>query len=56
MGAQLTSEEANLILRFLDRVAVTGHQERQAMNAVVDRLIPIAQPSQAPAPAAPPEE
>lgn len=39
----LTNEEANVILQFLDRVATTGHQERNAMNVVVEKLAQIAQ-------------
>lgn len=40
--------EANNILEFLNRVAITGHQERQAMTEICNKLIPLAQtPKQA---------
>ena len=52
MSQSLTPEEANVILQFLNRVPVTGHQERNSMNIIVDKLIPVAQPTAAaPAPA-----
>ena len=38
----LTTEEINVILQFLDRVAITGHQERNAMNVVVEKLTTLA--------------
>ena len=34
----LTPEECKALIQFLDRVSVTGHQERQAMNQVVQKL------------------
>ena len=46
----LTPEEANVILQFLDRVAVTGHQERNAMNVVSEKLASLAKPSEPSAP------
>ena len=33
-----TPEEAKVLLTFLDRVPITGHQERQSMNLVVQKL------------------
>lgn len=40
----LLKEEATAVIQFLDRVAVTGHQERQTMNILVSKLLLIAQP------------
>ena len=44
----LTAEECKANIQFLDRVPVTGHGERQAMNQIVQKL---AQMSSPPAPA-----
>ena len=34
----LDTNECNIILQFLDRVAITGHNERQAMNMITKKL------------------
>lgn len=34
----LNAEEATAVLQFLDRVQLTGHQERHAMNTVVNKI------------------
>lgn len=34
----LTTQELNVAYEFLNRVTVTGHQERNAMNVLVNRL------------------
>ena len=34
----LTKEEATATIQFLDRVAITGHGERQAMNQIITKL------------------
>ena len=41
----LTPDETNVILQFLDRTPITGHRERQAMNAVCDSLQKNGQPT-----------
>lgn len=38
---KLTKEIANNAMTFLDRVSVTGHQERLLMNQVADSLFTI---------------
>ena len=38
---KLTTEDANLLLTFLDKVPVTGHQTRNQMQAVCNKLIQI---------------
>ena len=40
----LTPEECNAILKFLDRCSITGHGERQAMNAIVQKIYVMSQP------------
>ena len=40
----LTQNEANVLLEYMDRVAITGHRERVNMNIVVDKLAKIADP------------
>ena len=47
----LSKEEAKATLQFLDRVSVTGHQERFAMNQITEKLANIADPAPMPAPA-----
>jgi hypothetical protein len=42
----LTAEEASALIQFLDRVQLIGHQERHAMNTLVARIAPLAQPPQ----------
>ncbi len=37
-SAPLSKQECENALQFLDRVAVTGHQERLAMNNLVAKL------------------
>ena len=32
MNYKLTEQQINNLMAFLDRVTITGHQERQAMN------------------------
>jgi len=48
----LTPEEVKATIEFLDRSALKGHTERQAMNLIVSKLQQMAQP---PAPADLPE-
>ena len=36
---QLNAQHVNTILQFLNRVAITGHQERLAMNDIVEGLV-----------------
>ena len=40
----LTPQEAKTIFDFLNRCAITGHQERMAMNLIVNKLENIANP------------
>ena len=40
----LTAEEAKNVVAFLDRVDIKGHQERNVMNALVQKLVNIASP------------
>lgn len=40
----LTPEMAKVILKFLDRTPITGHQERDAMNTVTEALENISVP------------
>lgn len=35
MKYELTKEMVNNLIIFLDRVALTGHKERQAMNEII---------------------
>ncbi len=44
-----TQNEVTVLMDFLDRVTLTGHQERAAMNALTQKIMS----SLAPAPAAP---
>ena len=46
----LTPEESNAVLKFLDRVSITGHGERQVMNAVVQKIYVMSQDVPAPGP------
>lgn len=50
----LNSDEARACIQFLDRVQLTGHQERHAMNTIVNKLAPLvkdpADPADPPAP------
>ena len=46
----LTPEESNVTLKFLDRVSITGHGERQAMNAIVQKIYVMSQDVPAPGP------
>lgn len=39
----LTKEETTATIQFLDRVQITGHGERQAMNQIVSKLATMAQ-------------
>lgn len=32
-------EESKVLIEFLDRVTITGHQERVNMNIIIDKLI-----------------
>ena len=34
----LTSNECNIVLNFLNRAQITGHEERQAMNVVTQKV------------------
>lgn len=52
----LSKEEAKATLQFLDRVSVTGHQERFAMNQITEKLANIADPAPMPAPIMEPAE
>lgn len=38
---KLTVEEAKLLINFLDDVTIKGHQKRNEMNVVVNKLIQI---------------
>ena len=50
----LNSEEAQACIQFLDRCPVTGHQERYAMNTIVNKLAEMVKdPKAPPAPPAP---
>jgi hypothetical protein len=40
----LNPEEAKACIQFLDRCPVTGHQERYAMNTLVNKLAYIVEP------------
>ena len=46
----LTKEEALALFKLLDRVAITGHEERQTMNILVSKLNTIATPPPEPDP------
>jgi len=35
----LTVNDCELIVQLLDRVSITGHQERAAMNQTVDKIL-----------------
>jgi hypothetical protein len=37
----LTVQECRLLLMYLNKVTITGHQERMSMNNIVDKLILI---------------
>jgi len=41
----LTNKEAAVTLKFLDRCPLTGHGERQAMNAIVQKIYAMSQPN-----------
>lgn len=43
----MNKQFADVILRFLDRVEIKGHQERQAMDQVCEPFIQIIKESQA---------
>ncbi len=34
----LTPDECKALIQFLDRISITGHGERQAMNIIVQKL------------------
>lgn len=38
---KIGGEEANLLINFLDDVIIKGHQKRNEMNVVVNKLIQI---------------
>ena len=40
----MTPEQAQSVLNFMDRVPVTGHQERLVMNDAVEALVAIRTP------------
>lgn len=40
----LTPEECKAAIQFLDRVTLTGHNERTAMNAVVQKIAQMSVP------------
>ncbi len=40
----LDSNDIQLIITFLDRAEIKGHQERAAMNSVVNKLVQMANP------------
>lgn len=42
----VTPEEAQAILNLLDRTPTTGHQERNTMNVLCNKLFKIANPDQ----------
>jgi len=44
----LNKDDANTCLQFLDRVPVTGHQERAAMNQLAGKLYTLANPQATP--------
>lgn len=51
----LNSDEARACIQFLDRVQLTGHQERHAMNTIVNKLAPLVKDPADP-PATPPKK
>jgi hypothetical protein len=51
----VTQQEAAAILQFLERVAITGTQERNNMNAVAAKLVQIANPAPPEAGTVPPK-
>lgn len=40
----ITPDEAQALLKFLDRCEVKGHEERNAMNVVCNKIFRIANP------------
>ena len=41
----LNKEEIQITLQFLDRVSITGHQERMALNTIYAKLVQALQPA-----------
>ena len=37
----LTPEDIQAVLQFLDRAEIKGHQERDAMNVIVHKLVTL---------------
>ena len=42
----LTIDEARVLIDFLDRVTLTGHQERANMNIIIEKVIAMGRASQ----------
>lgn len=42
----LTKDECAVLINFLDKVKIKGHQERQNMNIIVSKLIVLGQKSE----------